>query len=307
MALTKAQIDAFLAQQEEAKKKFVSGPSSDIKKIQVGDNRYRILPNWKTKDPLTFEAYRAYAKHYIKHPDGENKGKIKTVTLCHKSTYNEKCPVCQTYFQHYYDETIPEDAKALLKEANAGTRVLVNALHINGIEPDKVIVLELPYGVFTDIFGDPRKGSQGFVQSYLSMKSAMLLDLEEGSDLIIRRSGQGFNTRYAVELPRSDSNPVPSSVLDHLVDLDAVVDAWKHTDEEEKIAVDTLNQIAGGGTESAASINMAAFMPQTPSEPVAAPTPSPATSNTVAKPPAAQEPLDMADADDILAELDLAI
>jgi hypothetical protein len=150
--------------------------------------------------------------------------------------------VCEAFW-FVKNKTLTKDLERVIQEANAGTRFIVNALHRNSTEPNKVIQLELPYKVGTSLFGDG-KGSAGLLSQWMSLTMRGLpLDINVGTDIIIRRTGTGINTNYVVELPNDISQPVPPQVLDELIDLNELVKGWQHTDEEERKAIAAIRDI----------------------------------------------------------------
>jgi len=271
-ALTQEQIAEFLNQAQVAQenmKKSGGGPRAT--KLQDGANRIRVLPHWGTKSPATFEAYRCYAQHFVKSPTRNEQGSnIVGVILCNKATYGESCPVCAEYWGAQ-NANIPPDAAAMIKEAGATKKYLVNALIRSGADPMKPIVLELPMKVGNSLFGDPKTGSQGMFVQWLQMRGTYPFDLNDGTDIIIRKSGKGLATTYSVEYPPDQSQPVPASVLEHLTNIEDFIASMKHSPADEIKAVQTLQALAQGGTPNAA-LNMGNFVPAQPKPtPVATP------------------------------------
>lgn len=215
--------------------------------IADGANRYRILPNWLSKSPLDPNTAVKFGRHWVKGIAIDQAGKMTTpirgVTLCNKQTYGQPCPVCDEFW-NAKSMGLTKELEDVLKQANAGTRFVVNALHRNSTNPEQVIPLELPYGVAQELFGDG-KGSQGVLLQWMAMtQRALPLDLQNGTDVIIRKTGKGIATQYKVEMCTDVSQPVPPSVLDHLIDLDAFVAKWKHTAEDETKAIAGIREIA---------------------------------------------------------------
>ena len=252
MALTPAEVAAFQQQAQQCNDKLKSSSGQTPAKIPDGAHRYRILPHWETKSPATFGAFHRYARHFVKGMPQGQKANLAAVTLCNKNTYGQPCPVCETYWEAKNAVGLPKEAEKAIQDANAGTRYLVNALHLTGAEPGKVIVLDLPFKIGTAIFGDPKTGSTGLIMQWLNLKGAYMFDLVEGSDVIIRKSGTGLGTSYSIELPGTPSAAVPASILDNLTNLDEYIANWKHTPEEEAKAISTIQSLVTGGTPNAA-------------------------------------------------------
>lgn len=244
MSLTPEQISEYLALLAESNAK-VSNSGPKLDKPQDGAGRYRILPEWKSGNPALPNAYALYARHWVKTPktDGSQGLANRGVTLCEKSTYGRPCPVCEAYWK-VKNMGLPKNLESILGEANASSKYVVNALHRNGPEPEKVIQLELPFRVGQSLFGDS-KGTSGLLMQWMALtRLAYPLDPNAGTDVIIRRAGKGFGTTYSVELPTDQSQPVPASAMRSLVDLDALIAQWKHSPEDEREALTAIAEIA---------------------------------------------------------------
>lgn len=268
MAIDRATVEAYLNRAKATNDRFKAQAGQTPDKPADGANTYFILPAWASKDPMDFDnSFRRYARHYAKNP-GPGGGKIEAVTLCEKNTFGGKCPVCDAYWAAKNSpgfKTFAPDVQQAVNGANASTRYLVNALHCNSAEPLKPIVLELPYGVGVQLFGDPKTGSQGLFQQYISMKGAIACDLAEGTTFIIRRTGTGVSTKYSAEMGASLASPIPASVMDNLTDLDAYINNWKHTPEDEGKAISTLYALANSGAgNQAISMGAGAFVQAAP-------------------------------------------
>ena len=270
--LTAEQRAQYLNDAAKANEKYTASTGQRPEKIPDGAHRYRILPHWHTKSAATPDAYRRYAQHWVKSPakqsqDGGRMSNIVATTLCLRNTDQKPCPVCDAYWNVKKSPGLDKGIERLLDESKASTKFLVNALHRNSAEPDKVIVLELPFKVGTAIFGDPKAGSAGMFGQAVNLIGAYPMDLEDGVDVIIRKTGSGFNTTYAVEFPNPiQSAPVNPSVLDQLVDLDAYVEAWRHTAEDEVKAVNAINALVQASQPNQAILMGGGFV-QAPAAP----------------------------------------
>jgi hypothetical protein len=272
--LSDEQRAQYLNDAAKANEKYNASSGQQPEKVPDGAHRYRILPHWHTKSPATPDAYRRYARHWIKSPnrttqDGGRASNILATTLCQRNTDMKPCPVCDAYWNVKKSPGLSKDVERLLGEMNASTKFLVNALHRNSAEPDKVIVLELPFKVGTAIFGDPKAQTSGLFGQAVNLIGAYPMDLEDGVDVIIRKTGSGFNTTYAVEFPNPiQSAPVNPSVLDQLVDLDAYIEAWRHTADDELKAVNTINGLLQASQPNQAILMGGGFVQAPAAQPV---------------------------------------
>lgn len=179
-------------------------------KPEMGRNRYRILPSWAGEG----EAFwKDYGQHFIK--DGANK--VQAVFVCNDKTFGTPCEVCTALaqgIQHAEDDlTIKR-----LTDAKANARVLLNVLWLdNGgkCPSDIPQILEVAPSVFNGA-----KGVGGIISLFSEWPN--LVNLQDGVDVIIEKSGTGMETRYGVQVAGS-SKPVPANVLEKLHNLDNFV------------------------------------------------------------------------------------
>jgi hypothetical protein len=173
-------------------------------KPQPGKHTYRLLPSWRGGDDKQF--WHDFAMHFIKTP--ESAGKPAAVYVCSEKTFGKPCEICEAAKKLMAVSTSDEQSKQL-KEALSAQRYLVNVLHLTGTEPEKVQIMEVGQGVFEAICG--LIGEYGDVT-----------DLNEGTDLIINRTGTGLDTKYTV-MPAAKSKPVSKAVAANLPNLDEFV------------------------------------------------------------------------------------
>lgn len=205
-------------------------------KILPGKSVWRILPGWRVDSAgvRDLEFWHDYSQHWIKTTPGQKKPDA--VHLCMDKTHGEVCQICMALDQIKIQTTNPEEIQ-LLKDCRSQQRYLLNALHVNGPNPEKVELLEVPFSVTDGIWKiigsygditDPQSDSEG----------------GKGLDLIIERTGTGFDTRYDVmPCPPNKSRTYSPSVLDGLHDLDNVTaqfDSMKET-----LAIQALGKVVG--------------------------------------------------------------
>lgn len=200
--------------------------SIDTVKPQPGKSAYRILPGWNPNN--RGQTWQNYGLHWIKTVPG---GKPVSVHLCEDKTHDKECDVCQAIGQAIGHSNNDEQI-AILKECNASQRFLLNALHINGEDPKKVIVLEIGITAFEALCD--------VVAEYGDITA---LD-ETGTNIIINRAGAGREgTSYTVT-PSAKKTKVDKKVMDELVDLEALVNG-KRDANKHNIALTTIASIAG--------------------------------------------------------------
>lgn len=200
-----------------------------VSKPGDGRSRWRILPGWKSRegDP---RFYADFGQHFIK----DAMGQVKAVTVCYDKTFGRECQVCTLIQQGILNST-DDMTKKRLEEARSNARVLVNALHIDGPDPKKPVILELAPSVFNG-----KKGVGGVIGLFTEWPT--LLNLADGHDIIIERSGTGRDTTYAVSIA-GGSKPVDPSVMDKLHDLDKFVST--ESEEATTRALTSVRAISG--------------------------------------------------------------
>lgn len=212
-----------IAQKKAALK---SGNRQKTVKPSEGRSRWRILPSWRPAGAEGSDQFwHDFGQHFIK----DNTGAIKAVYVCVDKTYGKPCQVCdalQTAIRSSGDDAMVN----MLKEAGAGHRILVNALQVDGDNPTEPAILELAPGVFAEVL------------NIISEWGADVLDLANGKDIVIERTGKGKLTKYSVQIG-AKSQPVDPSVMKKVVNLDEYV--AQESEEQAKRAIANLNAVAG--------------------------------------------------------------
>jgi len=173
-------------------------------KPQPGKHTYRVLPSWRGGEEKQF--WHDFAMHFIKTP--ESAGKPAAVYICSDKTFGKPCEICEAAKKLMAVST-SDDTTKQLKEALSAQRYLLNVLHITGTEPEKVQIMEVGQGVFEQVCG-------------LIGEYGDITDLNEGTDLIITRTGSGLETKYTV-MPAAKSKPVSKAAVANLPNLDEFV------------------------------------------------------------------------------------
>lgn len=184
-----------------------SGRKDRPVKPPQGKSRWRILPSWTGESDGAF--FRDFGQHFIKGEDGN----VKAVYTCNAVTNGEPCDVCNAV-QAYAGEAGSDAEQKIAKEMRANKMMLFNALHRDGETPDKPVILGVSANVATDILS--------VLEDFMDETDGNPLALDEGTDIVIERTGSGFDTRYRVALALK-SKPVDKSVLTQLHNLDDYV------------------------------------------------------------------------------------
>lgn len=195
-------------------------------KLRDGRNRYRLLPGWRKNGDPTFD--HSFGQHFIK----DASGAITAVYLCTSHTFGQTCQICEAIRSGFRNK--PDSAtEELLKEAGASKQILANMLHRDGKEPNKPMVFGLPVSVYEDMFK--------IIEQYWE-DGINALDLENGVDFIIERTGSGIGTRYSV-MVAPKSSPVSADVMQRLVDLDEYVK--QESDQALAKALAAMSNVSG--------------------------------------------------------------
>ena len=203
-----------------------SGRKDRPTKPAPGKSRWRILPSWLLDDPEAF-FHHEFGQHYVKQMvDG--KEKVIAVFTCDNATYGKRCEVCEAIqnakFSAGDDQTVN-----LLANAESKGNFLFNALPLSGDDPTTPVILQLTKTTADDYFA--------LFEEY----GLVMLDPEKGIDIIIERTGAGFDTRYKL-MPAAKSKPVDKGVLKRLHNLAEYV---ADSDENRNKALTAIGVVSG--------------------------------------------------------------
>ncbi len=260
-----------------------SGRREKTHKPQPGKNRYRILPGWRKDDSNgpKEQFYRDFAQHFIKNEAGE----IQAVVPSMEVIYGKEDPFADK-LREIISRCTDDDELKRLKEMQAKGRVLLNALHLDGEDPTTPVPLDLTPTTFEKVL------------ELIEEHGEEMLDLENGVDIIITRSGKGLNTEYSV-MAAAKSKPVDKAVMSKIIDLDAYVNQEYESSAKKAIASLRAQGYSMGALAMTPSVAGALTGPAsdfngiTPPEEAAAPiieaepveeTPAPATKAAPAEP-----------------------
>lgn len=192
-------------------------------KPKEGRNRFRILPRWDGDTNKQF--WQDFGQHFIK----DSAGQIVGTYICTDKTFNRPCDVCSG-IKHAMSSVRDDGIVKLLKDANAGARVLVNALWIDSEKPNEPQILELAPGTFNQIL------------TQMTEWGSELVSLDKGRDIIIERTGSGLSTKYTAA-PAAQQTAVSPAILAHAANLEDYVK--QESNEGLTKAINGIRSVAG--------------------------------------------------------------
>lgn len=241
-----------------SQKKSELSRNSSTEKLGPGTTKLRVMGTWRGDgEPLAIS--HNYGQHFVKAADGS----VLAVYVCQSKTYQKPCPVCEAIAAGTA-RAGSEEQKALLKEASAGQRYLINAIAVES-NPGEVKVYDIPGTVF--------EGILSVAQQYLKEADKSIFG-SDGVDLNITREGTGVTTKYTVAASLR-STTVNTSMDKKVVDLDKFV--VQETAERERKALTSVSSIAG------VSLGMSASMTGLIAPSRSADTPTPIPGRTAAE------------------------
>jgi hypothetical protein len=219
-------MSALLELLKNKKQDLAAGKRQKTVKPADGRSRWRILPSWRGAGQ---QFWHDFGQHFVKKPDNS----IAAIYICTDKTFGKPCPICDAVSSGIKSATDDATMK-LLKDAKSNGRVLVNAMHLDGKEPGKVEILELPPTLFAAIID--------IAQEWEEAGETIFGAGNEGKDIIIQREGTGMNTKYTAQIA-AKSQVVPADVLTKLHDLDAYVQQESH--EQQLRALNSVRAVTG--------------------------------------------------------------
>jgi hypothetical protein len=243
------------------KQEMASGNRMKTIKPQPGTGRYRILPSWRGEGQ---QFWHDYGQHYIK----DMNMKMSAVYICADKTFGKPCQVCDAIRSGI--ASADDATKDILKEGNAGQRVLLNVLHLDGPTPGEVQILELAPTAF---------GALVDIAALHEEEGEPIFEIGRGKDILISRTGTGLQTKYTM-MTAVKTTPVPDGVMTKLHNLDDYV---KQESEGQQLrALNSVRAVSGlidyapstSGLPSAVAALGAARIEEDPYAPAPAPAPA---------------------------------
>lgn len=256
---------ALLAKIKQKKAQYSRSVNKTVS-IKEGKTRVRLFmaPNM-VNDAHPF-GERDLGVHWIK---TSRTGKPVAVVGCQEIVY-DKPSLLNPIIEKAADAAVDDETLAVIKEWKARKQVLINAIIRDGADAsENPQILQLTPTTFGNILS--------ILESYIEDGRTDVLDPKTGIDLIIQRSGKGFDTEYTVMVAPS-SKPINPAVMDNALDLDEFI-ANEYFKGEENKAIAAMTAMVGlsSGPALASSRTTAALTAARPVEEVV---------EVAAKPPA---------------------
>lgn len=217
-------MSALLALLKQKQQDMSASRRSRTAKIPDGSSRWRFMPSWRGEGQ---QFWHDFGQHFVK----DSTGKIAAIYMCTDKTFGKPCAVCDAVSTGVKGATDDATLK-ILSDAKSSARVLLNAMHLDGPEPHKVQIAELPPTVF-----------EQFVAICAEWEEAGESVLgATGKDIIITRNGTGKNTKYSVQVA-AKATVVPADVCKKLNDLDEYV--AQESSEAQNRALNSVRALSG--------------------------------------------------------------
>ncbi len=194
-------------------------------KIKQRQTTMRILPGWRKDGDPTF--YHDFGMTWVKDFDG----KVITAVCDTKLTFGNDDPVRNLAGTALANARTDAQRKHF-KEMIAKPRVLINAQIVDDkdVDPNNPQIVEFSETQFETILD----------QIAVSGIAADFLSLEEGFDLIVGKTGTGFDTKYTFTFARK-ARAVNPSIMDNINDLDAFIRSKMQDNEKAANAIKALS------------------------------------------------------------------
>lgn len=196
-------------------------------KLPMGKSKWRILPNWLGDAEGVF--WHDFGQHFVK----DRNGAVQAVFTCPDKTMGLPCDVCSAQAAALEHVSYDEALEKIVKDAKGAQKHIVNAVKVDvAADKQEVTQLELGQLLFKDILG-------------IMMEYGNIVDPDQGTDLVIERTGSGQQTKYTV-MPAPKSQPINPKFLQGMVNLDEWVD--QGTEQARNKAIAGLADLAGQPT-----------------------------------------------------------
>lgn len=176
-------------------------------KFKNGVTTIRILPTWRSEGEPVF--FHPFGQSFIKNMDG----KVLAVIGAKNIAYEEDDAV-QNLINLAKANATTDSQRKHWDECKAKPRQLLNALILDDkeVDPNVAEIISISETQLEQIID--QVDLNGIMDEFL--------DLKNGFNLKVSRSGSGFNTKYTFVFDRKPTEVNPS-VMDTVVDLDAYV------------------------------------------------------------------------------------
>ncbi len=204
-------VDTARVVKDHSRAKADTGGKTNYVKLKDGANVVRVLPPWSDE----CVPYKQAAFHY---------GVVqKRALACPKKMHGNDCPICDEVDRLFAtgDKRDEEEARQFMSKWRVFYNVIDRSDEAAGVQ-----VLGVGNSIHervTSFFADPDYGD--------------ISNIDDGTDVVIDKTGSGFNTRYTTSCkrnatPLSDHDDDIDEWLDSLVDLDVIVKEYSYEDLE---------------------------------------------------------------------------
>jgi hypothetical protein len=202
-----------------------SGRRARTVKATQGKNRFRILPGWRDNGDETF--WHDFGQHFVKTESGE----LRAVYICTARTYGRSCEICDAIARGMSNAHSDGLIKAL-GEAKAKLRVLVNALHIDGMLDPKVgsdiIINRTGAGLNTEYSVVVGRNSKpvpaAALKALQNLDEYVAQEYDEGRNKALSQVAQVSGLMPAAALSSPHVVNAPAADLDDILDDDSEVE-----------------------------------------------------------------------------------
>lgn len=214
----------------------------------------RVLPSWRgaaDDDGNANPFWHEWGQHWIKATDPTTgKPKVQNVFVCPDKTFEDECEICATVAQavNIAKDRGDEAMESLLKESFASQKFLLNVQVLSGDDKsNKAVVMSCGPMIFDAIIS---------LMTEYAEEGVDITDLETGIDLVVGKSGSGFDTKYTVMA--SPKGARKTTLEGELHDLDAIIAGEMAKNKEQKALAGVARaagvELPAAGTAAAAAI-----------------------------------------------------
>lgn len=183
---------------------------NDLVKLKKGNNYLRVFPN--KADPENGTFFHKYGLHFTSRVTPEGKKEMSAI-MCHQHTKGDVCPLCNMVEEARMKYRGDEKMKEVIREVAASPRYVVSGMLSQNeqfTDCEKPMLIDLPSAVLEDVISLMTQDMEDGVSEPLSR--------ELGFPYLIKRSGEGLNTKYEVLPQRRLKSELTSQMLEEQPD-----------------------------------------------------------------------------------------
>lgn len=227
------------------KRNQIASKNSNFRPVTLppGKSLIRIMPSWRPAADGEAQAFWAnFGQHWIKTEKG---GKPQAVFVCPDATYDKPCDVCSMVKagKASFEERGDTENAELIGESGAAQKFLINAQVISGPDKDSVTIVSIGSTLFGQILD---------IMTEYDEEGINILDPKTGIDIIVNRTGSGFDTKYTAQASPKGPRAISPSLVDKTNNLDEII-AVEFARGGETKALSKLGGVLGLSGESFAA------------------------------------------------------